>query len=251
MENRLIKRLDGLYQSGRYRIFSGSTLKLIALLTMLIDHTAFVLLSQMPSAITAFTQIGSQAISIYEICRMIGRIAFPIYCFLITEGYLHTHDKYRYGVNLLIFAVISEIPWDLEHTGDLTYGKQNVFFTLFLGYLAICLYEKYQHDRVRQLLYLTGLFLLTFILNADYGSTGLLFILFLYIMRNMKVPRALIGCCFFENTWAILAAFIPITMYNGKRGFIKGKAAKYLFYAAYPVHILILYLIRQATFGYK
>ena len=119
----------------KYRILSGSTLKVIAVVTMLIDHIGAILLSMyQPALKTLFTLFGREY-SVYLIFRDIGRVAFPIFCFLLLEGFLHTHDRFRYGMNLFIFSLISEIPWNLMFTNTLRYEKQNVFFTLFLGYL--------------------------------------------------------------------------------------------------------------------
>ena len=223
---------------------------MIALITMFIDHTASVLLRQMQFANEAIISFSSHDITLYWICRIIGRLAFPIYCFLITEGYIHTHDKKKYGINLLIFALISEIPWDLEHSGKLFDGRQNVFFTLFLGFLAIYFYDKYKDDKKMLLISLVILFVISLLIRADYGSRGMAFILFLYVMRDRKVLQAVLGSCFFSYAWAILVAFVPINMYNGERGFIRGKIAKYAFYAAYPLHILILYFLKSKYFGY-
>lgn len=89
------------------------------------------------------------------------------------------------------------------------------------------------------------------VLRADYGTTGMAFILLLYVLREKKVVQALLGSCLLNSTaWKIVPAFLLINLYNGKRGFIKGKVFKYLFYAAYPLHMLILYAIRKKTFGY-
>ena len=149
------------------KILSGSALKMIALITMMIDHIGSVLLSQAAFANTPFINIGSHGLTLYFIVRKIGRLSFPIYCFLITEGYIHTHDRKRYGINLLAFALISEIPWNLEHSGRFFYSGQNVFFTLFLGYLGICAYEKYKDDNRKQLIYIALLFAASFILKCD------------------------------------------------------------------------------------
>ncbi len=247
-----MERLEGIYKRFEgLKPLSGSALKMIALVTMIIDHIGSVLLSQVQFANEPIVSIGSHAVTLYFIIRKIGRLAFPIYCFLITEGYLHTHDKKRYGLSLLIFALISEIPWNLEHSGHLLYSGQNVFFTLFLGYLAICAYERFKDDRYKMFTCLFGLFALSILLRADYGSRGLGFILFLYIMRDRRILQAIVGSCFFSGAYAIIVAFLPINMYNGERGFIKTKAAKYAFYIAYPLHIFILYLIRLNTFGYN
>ena len=95
-------------------------LKMIAITTMLIDHVGAVLLPQ------------------YPILRIIGRIAFPIFCFLLVEGFMHTHDVIRYMTRIGLFALISEIPFDLLFYGRILDGThQNVFFTLFIGLVML------------------------------------------------------------------------------------------------------------------
>ena len=248
--------MEGIYKRFEdLKPLSGSALKIIALVTMMIDHTASCLILHTEFGNAPLLKIGPYTITLYFILRrFVGRIAFPIYCFLITEGYRYTHDKFKYGRNLLIFAFISEIPWNLEHTGRLVTRQlgQNVFFTLFFGYLAICMYEKYKEDKPRQLLSLLLILAAVFIVDGNYCFEGFGFILALHILREKKVLQAIIGVCFF-GSWACgyILAFVPINMYNGQRGFIKGRAAKYAFYLAYPVHILILYFIRLNTFGYS
>jgi hypothetical protein len=232
----------------KFRIFSGSALKLLAVCSMLIDHIGSVLLRSLDWAQQDLISLGSYGVSLYALSRYIGRIAFPLYCFLLTEGYVHTHDHRKYGQNLLIFAVLSEIPWNLEHAGVWHYASQNVFFTLFLGFLGIYVIEHYQ-DTAR-LLRLLILLLASILLRADYGCSGFGFILMMYIFRKEKVFQAILGSCFLSSRWVAGLAFIPINMYNGKRGFIHGKAAKYCFYAFYPVHLMVLYWIKKATIGY-
>ena len=137
----MTEHLPPSFLPARFQILSGSGLKLIAIITMLIDHTAAVLLSIYPPAMTPLFYIGGRGYSAYRICRDIGRIAFPIFCFLLIEGFLHTRNRWRYGRNLFLFALISEIPWNFMFADTWTYAKQNVFFTLFLGYLGFCVIE--------------------------------------------------------------------------------------------------------------
>ena len=87
-------------------------------------------------------------------------------------------------------------------------------------------------------------------LKADYGLGGFAFILVMYLLREEKILQAVVGTCIESGGWAAGLAFIPINLYNGKRGFIRGKVMKYAFYAAYPVHIMIIYLIRKETVGF-
>lgn len=249
--------------SEKYRFLSGSALKLIAAVTMLIDHTAAILLNKTEIPLFSF---AGHTLTLYGLMRYVGRIAFPIFCFLLIEGFLHTHDRKAYGRNLFLFALISEIPWNLVHSGKLTGpNSQNVFFTLFLGYLGISVVEKAVFfptaeskdenppEQRKMLLYsgmLLLLLLLSVLIRCDYGCSGFGFIILMYILRTSPLLRAVVGSCVLSARWLAGLAFIPIAFYNGKRGFIRGKAAKYIFYAFYPVHLLVLYLIRHRIFGY-
>lgn len=234
-----------------YKCLSGSMLKLIALVTMIIDHIGSVLLRHIPSATAALFTIRSHEFSLYVISRLIGRLAFPIYCFLLVEGFIHTRDRKKYGINLLLFALISEIPWNFEHTGKLTYVYQNVFFTLFLGYFGLCLYEKFFDDKRKQALSLVLIFIAAYFFKADYGIYGYCLIILLYVLRENNAVRAIAGSCLLSPPYMILPTFLIMEMYSGKRGFIKGRVMKYAFYASYPVHILILYFIRLKYIGYE
>lgn len=225
----------------------GSALKLIAVITMLIDHTASVLLRN--NAAVLFT-IGNHTLRLYTAMRNIGRISFPIYAFLIVEGFLHTRNIKRYAGNLLLFAFLSEIPWNLEHSGKLFYSSQNVMFTLFLGLLGIWVIREYHDNWIKEAGFLVVLLTVSIFLRADYGCSGFGFILMLYLLRDKKLHQAIIGSCFLSSTWIAGFAFIPINLYNGKRGFIRNTALKYAFYAIYLLHMLALYFIKQALIGY-
>ena len=98
------------------------------------------------------------------------------------------------------------------------------------------------------MLCLLALFGLSFIVNADYGWRGYIFLLIMYLLRNEKASQAIVGSCWLAYEWKACFAFISINMYNGKRGFIKGKAAKYFFYLFYPLHITVLVILRQVLF---
>ena len=222
---------------------SGSILKLIACLAMLIDHMAAFLPGDfMDMKETLFT-IGDKAITLRLIMHYIGRMAFPLFAFLITEGFTHTHDRKKYGINLFIFALISEIPWNLAHTGELFYGRQNVFFTLLLGYIGLCALDHYKNDYKKMTIALASLLGVSLLLRADYTCFGFGFIILLHLLKDRRM-MAIIGCCMLPSRWIGGLAFIPILMYNGERGFAKAKWTKYAFYIFYPLHLLILYLVR-------
>lgn len=203
------------------------TLKMIAIVSMLIDHIGTVLFPQ----ITIF--------------RMIGRIAFPIFAYTIVEGFVHTHDLKKYIIRLGIFALLSEVPFDLTFAGKvIEFGHQNVFFTLLLGVVMLTLYVR-ARTVTEQLSIVAVTILVSRLLNVDYQGTAILMIFLFYYLREKKLEKLFaVGILILLVSGKIqlfsLLAFIPIALYNGERG----PKMKAFFYAFYPVHLLALYLIR-------
>lgn len=221
----------------KIRMLSGSVLKLIAIVAMLIDHTA---VGFSVGAELALFSLGGSTVTLYMLLRYIGRIAFPLFVFLLVEGFVHTKSRKRYGMRLFLFALISEIPFNLFVGGSLLYAKQNVFFTLLLGYLALCALEAYHKKWTVWLI--PVLLVISFFLKADYGYAGFVFILLVYLLRKMPLVGAMMSACVLSVASA--AAFLPIGLYNGKRGFIRMRSMGYLFYAFYPAHLLCIALIK-------
>ena len=234
---------------------SGTTLKWIAVISMLIDHTAEVLINH-NAALT--DPIWAQ---IYVLMRGIGRIAFPIYAFLLVEGFQHTRNVKKYLARMLTFAVVSEIPFDLAvfHT-PFYWGYQNVFFTLFLGLLALAGIwwgeygglERSQllQDRLGAGLWKQALALILCVgtaqlINCDYGAFGVFFIILLYMTRYDKKTQTILGAI--SLIWELpgILAFIPIRLYNGTRGRCGNR---YFFYAFYPAHLLALWMAGRFIF---
>ena len=152
--------------------------------------------------------------------------------------------------HLLLFAgrrisALSELPWNYIHTNTFFYEKQNVFFTLFIGYLGFCAIEYFREKQTLQFFSVLGLFGVSFFFQADYGWKGFIFLLIMYTLHRERTAQAIIGSCWLAYEWKACFAFLSINMYNGKRGFIKGKGAKYFFYAFYPLHLTLLIFIRQ------
>lgn len=228
----------------KYQILSGSSLKVLAMVTMLIDHLAAFYFYDDPWFRHALFDVGHKHVSVYFLMRAVGRIAFPIFAFLLVEGFQHTSNRKRYGLSLLLFALLSEIPWNLVHCGSLLYRSQNVLFTLLLGFLGMWAIERYRDESHRMAAALIGLLVASVLLRADYGCSGFGFIIMLYALRQHRLWQAVVGSCMLGGRWLAGLAFIPINMYNGKRGFITGPLAKYLFYVFYPLHLLIIYLLR-------
>ena len=220
----------------RGRLLSGSWLKVIAMVSMAIDHLSAYLFRYHPDFTEALFTVGSKQVSWCFLMRCIGRLAFPLFAFLLVEGFLHTSNRMKYGRNLLLFALLSEIPFDL------------VFFTLFLGFLALYAVDRWESGKnsaVRLAVILFSLIGVGILFHTDYGSTGVGFILLLYVLRHHRVFQAAIGWCYLPMRWITGMAFIPINLYNGRRGFIQGPIGKYLFYVFYPLHLLVIYLLRR------
>ena len=217
--------------SDKVKIFSGSMLKLIAVICMVIDHGTLIFSAFLPA----------QAV---YVLRQIGRLAFPIFCFLAAEGYVHTRNKKRYAWSLLLFAVISEVPFDWMLSGNWYYAdKQNIYFTLFFGVLMMFYYEN--TDGLKRALLMLCVGLTTILFDVDYGIRGVLLIFLLYVLREQPAAKTALAYPLLSGGWAAFAAFVPINLYNGKRGFIKAPWLKYSFYVFYPAHILLLLLIRS------
>ena len=223
---------------------TGSALKLLAVVSMVVDHVGMFVFRNNEAFQQVLCTLGSREITPYFLMRAFGRLAFPIFAFLIVEGFVHTRNRFKYGRNLLLFALISELPWNLIHAGTWHYSTQNVFFTLFLGYMGLCCMSYWKEVPMKKVVGLLLLLAVSFKFRADYGYRGFAFILMLYALRDSLLLKSVIGCCMLPGAWMPGLAFIPIALYNGKRGFIQGVWGKYCFYAFYPVHLLILYLCK-------
>lgn len=229
---------------------SGSTLKIIAMVTMLIDHFgAAVLMRHLLATRSHVASIDAynQLVMLYRVLRGIGRISFPIYCFLLVEGFQKTGNLKRYILRLAVFAVIAEVPFDLCFTARVvSFSHQSVMLTLLMGVLTMWVTSLLEGHVANCFLRVPGMAAVIALgaaaaelLNTDYGYMGVLCIMTLYVLRRVKWKQIMGGCLvFLWEIWAPLA-FIPIGFYNGKRGL----ALKYIFYLFYPLHLLILYLI--------
>ncbi|MEI5995203.1 TraX family protein [Candidatus Enterococcus mansonii] len=232
---------------------SGSQLKWLAIVAMLLDHSAKIIYFQTPatSAVPYVTEPNEILLfiqSIFPLFITIGRLAFPIFCFLLVEGFLHTSNTIKYGFRLAIFALISEIPYDLAFSQKLfDFEQQNVFFTLFIGLLVIMGLEKLTIFSVKNLL--LAIMMISFgilfaeSLHTDYGGwVGVLLIVALYLLRHFPISKCLVGALIvLQNSFFGPVAFVPIYFYNGKRG----RQWKYFFYCFYPLHLLILVAIQN------
>lgn len=203
---------------------SGSALKVIALISMVIDHVALYLMED--------------GTVLYETMRCVGRIAFPVFAFLIAEGFIHTRSRYRYFFTLLGFAVISEIPWYLLNGAD---GTHNVMFTLALGVLTLIVLENLlQRSLVLGFIWTVGMAGLASWLGVDYEWRGILIIVIFYLFNgyghSFTYSRDMQFFCTFAlmmhyGVMGSVVACMILYVYNGTRGFVQGSIAKYGFYA--------------------
>lgn len=228
-----------LVHGKKIRQFSGSILKLLAVLTMLIDHTALIFAQEV-----GWMRMAVGPVTVYYILRRVGRLAFPLFCFLLVEGFVHTRSRKKYATGLLAFALISEVPWNYMVSGRyFCPDMQNVYFTLFLGVLLLCVLAWEAPDWKRGLC-LAALYVLIRLLHADYGFMGVMLIGILYVLRERRLERILFAFPLLSGGIAALCAFVPINLYDGERGFIKGRAMKYAFYLFYPLHVTVLLLVK-------
>ncbi|GHU96259.1 conjugal transfer protein TraX [Clostridia bacterium] len=224
-------------------------LKWIAAVTMLIDH-----------ATLTFVPYGT---ALYWVGRSVGRLAFPIFAFLLAEGFFYTRDARKYLLRLAVFAIISEIPFDLMVSRTaIDWHSQNVFVTLALSLLGLYLFDSFaaSNDKAPALLTLLATGIAAQIFRADYGAFGVLMVFVFYFFRGskIKISLGLAGAVLllafshlldanmrFTNSTLItlfeLGALAPILLYARKRrkGYTK-PWAKWFFYVFYPAHMLVL-----------
>ena len=228
-------------QLKKKQILDGTMLKIIAMVSMVSDH------------------VGDLFFPGVMWLRMIGRLAMPLFSFCIAEGYAHTRDKNRYLLRMGIFALISEVPFDLAFEGKVGFGHQNIMLTFFLSILALKIFDLIRGEEPRNIgktvlvtlavLVMAGLALL---LRADYTIFAVIAVFLFYVLRNRHpLVRSGVGVAFLAMTrtmgYYCTTGFslIPLLLYNGKRG----RGLKWLFYAFYPGHLLVLFVLKKLLAG--
>lgn len=224
----------------KVQFLDGTMLKLIAMVSMVFDHVGDIFY---PGLMWP---------------RMIGRLALPIFSFCIAEGYAHTRDKKKYLLRMGIFALVSEIPFDLAFDGAVGLSHQNIMLSFFLSILALMLFDRIRGEKapdakqvpagktVLGILAVAAMAVLAFLLRADYTFFAVVAVFLFYALRQ-KHPllRSGVGVAFLALTrtlgyyCATGFSFIPLALYNGK----KGRGLKWLFYLFYPGHLLLLWLL--------
>ena len=222
-----MKERTGISQEG---------LKVLACLTMLIDH------------------IGAIFFPYYRWMRIIGRLSFPLYCFLLAEGVHYTRNPVKYGLRLLLTAILVEFPYDLLFSGQFTWSKNSAMITLLLGFCAGTAMK--QVHGWWKLLTPVPFILLGKYLHGSYGMYGVAMIVMFALLRDVPYATAaqLIAMVLLSLRMAgfpghvsiqiyAVAAMLPILLYNGKKH-SHNKVMQWSFTLFYPLHILILLLIR-------
>ena len=281
---------------------NGKTIKIVAIITMFIDHftCCFLEVATTAEGISVMYAIP-YGYQLDRLGRTIGRCAFPVFCFMLVEGFIHTRSRAKYGLRLLIFAAISEVPFCLIFFPDSPNRHADTIFTLLIGYLVIWgtdvaasffLEEKYRPTQeyrehketkaIRELsrkvfgdldaedrpqgftlerglrhvgflavsiaLLFAGSYIAKYFgCDYSYGGVGTIMLLYyFYRIRPFSLLVAWIWLSVYnQNELMAITGFWLIYCYNGERG----KQSKYFFYVFYPLHLMVLYLIRKSIFG--
>ncbi len=253
LQNKLLRAL------GRVQCLSGYTLKVIAVVCMVIDHfgktiwTAVLrfVLDPMIGAGVLPASMGTWGFWLYKsIMVPIGAVAFPLFAFALVEGYCHTRSKKRYALRLSVFALLSEIPFDLAFFEPFFWHYQNVFVTFLMGLGTMALLEYFEKlqkpilGRLLQVITIASMCALAeFVVNGDYGGYGIFLISVLYLLRKNRMYQlagmTLIPLIVYNrHPISYFTAIVLIALYNGQRGKMN---LKYFFYWFYPAHILLFY----------
>ena len=229
---------------SKVQFLSGAWLKLIAILLMLIDHVNKALIY--PNLVSN----DGVLTTVSNIFDIIGRIAFPLFCFLLVEGFFKTRCRKKYLLNLLIFGVISEVPFDMFTTASFfNMNWNNVMFTLAFVLITIWIIDilKKRMQKLPKTLWYFASFIIVIImciaamyLSLDYEHHAILIGYFFYLFHDVPLLAIPFGyASMYTQPWALLGFGLTLT-YNGKRG----KQNKMLNYWFYPAHLLILGILR-------
>lgn len=215
---------------------SQDGLKFLACLTMLIDH------------------LGAFFFPYSIWMRVVGRVAFPLYCFLLSEGVHHTRNPLRYGLRLLLILVITELPYDMLFRGELTWAKNSAMVTLFLGFcMGMCMKQLPLWGKFLTVLPFAFISRYT---HGNYGMNGVLMIALFLLTRDIpfREPVQLLLMILLSlrmagfpgnlsiQIWAVVA-MIPILLYSGEKK-NRNPAVQWGFNLFYPLHLAIFWLIQ-------
>jgi len=257
----------------KIQFLSGNAIKIIAICLMFFDHfNKTILLWYSNNVLSNMEEMGKISIEAVvkfnEFIRFqlypIGSIAFPLFCFLISEGFFYTKNRKRYFVLMGTFALLSEIPLDLaffrsdaivENTFPFYWGYQNVFFTLLLGLIALWCIEKFKpiaqqknkkiKARFLQITCVVGLAVTASLIHSDYEAYGVFLIVAFYLCRKNRLYQMLAFLLVYmvstnaQPAFPEFTAILILLLYNGQRGKLR---LKYFFYIFYPAHLMLLYV---------
>lgn len=222
---------------------SGNELKIIACISMFLDHFAKVFQNELSPAL------------FFVLDNIVGRLAFPLFCLLLAEGYFHTGNLRRYLLRIALLALVSEIPFDLAMSDQvLDPGWQNTVFTLLLGLMMFCVLDLVRRKTspgrlpavLLQMLTIAAFAASAWALRTDYDIFGIGALACFYylngrIYRN-PVTADLWACfCLFQEPASFLS-LLPAAFYDRTRG---RAGMKYFFYVFYPLHLLLLVFLRE------
>lgn len=252
---------------------NSNKLKLVAIICMALDHFAMVFFYR---RVEIMPLCPRNIFYFYYICRILGRLALPIFIFLMSEGYRYTKDKKKYLIRLFIFAIISEIPYNLADAKRFFFPlEQNILFTLGLSFLNLWLVDtvnkkisyniKFTYT-VKNIFIILSTIIITFLscvisekLYFSYGSSCVISLLICFYLKKYRAlsvflmtillmiwvylymtRRTIIfGFWHYAEVYSILS-LIPIMLYDET---LPNKKYKYIFYIFYPAHLLIFYLL--------
>lgn len=245
----------------KQRGISQEMLKLIACVTMLIDHVGATIVLNLYRSVR---MAGGDALTIYQLylgMRIIGRVAFPIYCFLLAEGAHYTKNPKKYALRLAIGAVLSELPFDFAFWGSWRWDHQSVMLTMLLGFFALEAMSRCENKLLKVIVMLPFALLAEW-MQTDYGGAGVLLIALFGLTRglphrwviqlvcmallcNYVIPGSRIQIGQFRVAIELFAllALIPIAFYSGRKA-TSNRAVQWGFYLFYPVHLTVLCLIK-------
>ena len=230
--------------------FTGFALKRIAVCSMVIDHIGSIVMDGVIAPYRVDDTIiltadmpffVRNAFFIKTICAALGSVAFPLFCFLVAEGFIHTRNRLRYAGLLALFAILSEVPYDIAHYQTvLDFSLQNVLFTLCVGVLTLYGISRAEQKNPAARILLTVLCIVvsggvSYLLRSEYVFLGIAAISLFYLLRGTRWKIAGIAPLLVASPWVLLA--VPaLLLYNGARG----RGSKYFFYVFYPAHFLLL-----------
>lgn len=242
---------------------SQEGLKLIATITMLIDHIGMALVYEWAClAIDAHSVYAQPLCVLYDWMRLIGRIAFPIYCFMLVEGAHHTRNMKKYRNRLLLGALLAEIPFDLLLADKpVSFEYTSVMVTLLLGLLMVENMQKM--SGIWKIALILPFYVLAELLHTDYAGHGILIIAMLELTRGLEKEKLLRLIGFSLLLWfgvAIpvgpfmipmelfgLLSMIPMYCYSGRKA-THSQVVQWAFYLFYPVHLMILWILKWILF---